>query len=129
MRRWGGDLGQCREHADLFAAGVQEHEVYTKRYVARVTGQVAAGGSRSENVVVSTTVLGVCVARSPALLEPTDVVWECPKLFVMVEPGFKLTAKVIAATHRVERDRVVGPDTTWKRGDDRGLVWIEEERT
>jgi hypothetical protein len=47
----------------------------------------------------------------------------------MVEPGFKLTAKVIAATHRVEGDRVVGPDTTWKRGDDRGLVWIEEERT
>ena len=56
-------------------------------------------------------------------------VWECRKLFVMVKPSFKLTAKVIAATHRVERDRVVGPDTTWKRGDDRGLVWIEEERT
>lgn len=56
-------------------------------------------------------------------------VWECRKLLVMVEPSFKLTAKVVAATYRVERSRAVGPDTTCERGDDRGLVWIEEERT
>ena len=56
-------------------------------------------------------------------------VGECAQLLVMIEPGFKLTAKVVADTYRVECGWVVGPDTTWQRGDDRGLVWIEEERT